>query len=395
MLKESCDTICKASIIMNVSSKRFFLVSNFHTYGIQHALYKYFIDHDASEVFFLNHPLHGITKEYTSTLEIYSKKKNTKTNKFSRQNLPDFLSYSIDFFMTVKQGIQISGKIDVFVGFNSMNTIPGLVLKLLGKVKYVITYSHSFKNVRYQNKLMNVLYKTVDSLAIRYSDSVWGLGEPLIKIRKKQGVAKEKIVLAQDGVNTKLFRPLPYHTKRRFLLVFVGLINEINGLELVIDALPDLVKENFDYTLDVIGEGEDLEKIKQKVALLRLQKHVRFHGIFSIEKLAAFLPMCGIGIATYKPVKDSTLKTTDPMKTKLYMAAGLPLVSTDIYMTAHEIRDHALGELIRYDVKEFIRAIKKITNEKRYKQYRKNNIHFVQKYDWNNIFTTACNNTNL
>lgn len=372
-----------------VKDKTFILVSNFHTYGIQHGLKDYLVSHGAGKVYFLNHPLHGVSSDLYSTLELFTGKKHKVIRKIKRRKFLVALNYLLDFFITLYLVFSYIKDSDVYVGFNSMNTLAGSVFKLLRKIKFLITYSHSYKKQGHQSYFLDEIYRLIDGIAVRSSDSVWGLGKGLIRIRKSQGVSREKIVYVPDGVDTKLFRSRPYSAERRFKLIFVGLINEINGLELVVDAMPSLLRWNKSLTLDIVGDGEKKEQISEKVNQLGIEKSVKFHGILSIEKLAELLPKFGIGIATYKPLRHSTLKTTDPMKTKLYMASGLPIVSTDIYATAHEIKDYRLGALVKYDVGELVRAVKKIIKEENYKRMRDNSVGFVKKYDWNSIFDGA------
>jgi glycosyltransferase involved in cell wall biosynthesis len=240
---------------------------------------------------------------------------------------------------------------------------------------------------------LNSAYKFIDALVIRFSDSIWGLSDTLSGIRKSQGVPKRKIVLAATGVDTGLIKPLPYLPEKRFKLLFVGLINPMNGIELAIDAMPKLLTLDARITLDVVGEGEDLPKMKEKVKKYGLQNKVHFFKVMSIEELSKKLPQCGIGLATYQPLDDSTLKTTDPMKTKLYMAAGLPIISTDVYKSAHEINDEKLGKIIAYNVVELVKAVGEVLNEKTYQNYRANCLRFVRKYDWEHVFDTAISHT--
>lgn len=376
-----------------ISEKKFFLVSNFHTYGIQHALCNYLIKNKAKEVYFLNHPLHGVSKQKYSMLEIYTLGKLISKKRIKRRSLPEPLCYLEDFLITLNMGSFLGYSSDIFIGFNSMNTLPGIMLKLGKKTNKVITYSHSLKSERFSSALLNKGYIFVDNLAVKYSDSVWGLGKSLVKIRRKQGVPPAKIVYAPDGVDTRLVKPSPYHPKKRFKLVFVGLVNKINGLELVVDALPKIIKWNRLVKLEIIGDGDDMAMIKKKVTENNLSSHVRYSGILPIEKLAKVLAKNGIGLATYRPLSDSTLKTTDPMKTKLYMAAGLPIISTDVYFTAKEISENNLGKLISYNVNDFVDAVKQISRENNYKKMRANGISFAKKYDWNVIFDNAFSKT--
>lgn len=371
--------------MLDFSAKKFLLVSNFHTYGIQHAMYNYLRRKDAKKILFLNHPLHGVAEDYRTTLDVST---GEKTVVFQRKNYGEAVNYAADFYHTMRIGLR-EGKTDVFVGFNSMNTIAGILLKWLGQTTFVITYSHSYKKNRYKNPILNTAYTLLDRFAIRFSDSVWGLSSVLGEIRKSQGVPKEKVVVAADGVDTSLIKPGIFAPARKYRLVFLGLVNKMNGVDLIIEALPLIIKKSPRVTVDIIGIGDELPAVRKKSKKYGLTDRITFYGIMSIEELATHLPKCGIGLAPYLPSDDSTIKTTDPMKTKLYMAAGLPVVSTDAYASSHEIKNMKLGRLIDYNKKMLADAVLALLDDKEYKACRENCISFVKKYDWEEIFTQA------
>ena len=105
-----------------------------------------------------------------------------------------------------------------------------------------------------------------------------------------------------------------------------------------------------------------------------------------------FLPSCGIGIAPYVPLHDSTLQTTDPTKIKEYLACGLPVITTNISEIAEVVRKNKCGLVIDYNEKEFASAaIELIENDFLFSEYRRNAIAFAKNYDWQVIFDNVYN----
>ena len=171
----------------SIAKTSFFLVSNYHTYGIQHAMEHFLEHHHAKQICFLNHPLHAVPCDLSSTIVWYGG--TVPNSMIKRKKLPIPLNYAVDVFITLQVGLKLKEPLDVYVGFNSMNTIPGLVLKLFGKVRKVVTYSHSVKDQRFAQPILNWLYKKIDLTAVHHSDFVWGLGSSLRRVRLSQGVA--------------------------------------------------------------------------------------------------------------------------------------------------------------------------------------------------------------
>lgn len=82
--------------------------------------------------------------------------------------------------------------------------------------------------------------------------------------------------------NDELFKLYP-DEKREFDFVFVGRLVSQKGCELLIDACADLQGP---FTLNIIGDGFEMEKLQSKVKAMNLQNSVHFLGFKQNEELA-------------------------------------------------------------------------------------------------------------
>jgi glycogen(starch) synthase len=82
-----------------------------------------------------------------------------------------------------------------------------------------------------------------------------------------------------------LFRIYP-DEKREFDFVFVGRLVTQKGCELLIDACSMLSRS---FTLNIIGDGAEMRKLREKVEILKLGNSVHFLGFKKNEELARAL----------------------------------------------------------------------------------------------------------
>jgi glycosyltransferase involved in cell wall biosynthesis len=110
--------------------------------------------------------------------------------------------------------------------------------------------------------------------------------------------------------------------------IFTGNLFADRGLDLAIEAWPAVVRELPDATLVIFGEGRDRARLEAQVARLGLGERVRFLGWKHHSTQPAYLCHSQIGVLPYPSTPHTC--TTLPNKLFDYMAAGLPVVATDI-----------------------------------------------------------------
>ena len=214
-------------------------------------------------------------------------------------------------------------------------------------------------------------------------------GREKYKCLKKELYNKQRVVpvgVWYDRVPRKDFSEIEKQT-----LVFMGHILEKQGIQCVLDAVPQIIKEIPKFKFLVIGDGIYLQTLKQKTKDLDIEKYVNFAGfIKNHQKIEKILSKCAISIAMYKQgnLKTNFTYFADPAKLKNYLAAGLPVLLTNVPYNAKEIEKNKCGIIIDYNKDKIAKAvINLIKDEKTLKEYRQNAIEYVKQFDWNLIFS--------
>ena len=149
------------------------------------------------------------------------------------------------------------------------------------------------------------------------------------------GVPPERVVLVgntpADAAELRAPWPVPNDVQDlvgQSVAIFVGNLFADRGLDHAIDAMAVVVKELPSATLVIVGEGRDRERLEAQVARLGLRERVRFLGWRHHSAQPAYLRHAQVGVLPYPSTPHTC--TTLPNKLFDYMAAGLPVVASDI-----------------------------------------------------------------
>jgi len=172
------------------------------------------------------------------------------------------------------------------------------------------------------------------------------------------GIDKSRITFIPHGIpDVPFVDPSFYKDQfnvedRRVFLTF-GLLSPGKGIEIMIDAMPEIVAKNQDVVYIVLGATHPhikkttgnayLRGLQQRVARLGMERHVLFHHQFvSLEVLCQYIGAADIYVTPYlgaEQIVSGTLAYT--------AGAGKAVVSTP-YKYAQELLDEERGVLVPF-----------------------------------------------
>lgn len=316
-----------------------------------------------------------------------------------RIQLPSLFKYLQDAFYIGLKTLLFPEKINLFVGSDNFSAYIGLIFKMLGKIDKVVLYTIDYIPSRFKNPVLNSIYHFFDRQCLKYCDVVWNVSPVMASAREEFGGIKiEKSspqIIVPLGVWYDRIPKVIFAKRKRYQLVFMGHLLEKQGLDIVIESLPEIAKRIPQITLLVIGTGEYEDNLKGLVNELKIEDRVTFTGyVERHEDIEEYLAKSAIALAMYKPDPNSFTNWSDPGKLKNYLAAGLPIVLTSVPWIAKELEKERCAVISEYKVEPFSRAVSKIlSSDKTMQEYSRNAIEFSKRFDWNDIFMSALNKT--
>lgn len=378
-----------------IQNKRIIIVAHYLLYGAAHALSDYLKTKDIDRLLCIFLPLVDQRKTY---IHEFRKTKQGKLRPLQDTKKPRFFRLGpIDYILDILQTTVIilsKEKYDLYVGFDPLNCLTGLLLKKLGRVKKVIFYSIDFVPIRFRNKILNSLYHNMEIFCVIHADETWNVSPRIAEGRNKfLQVSPKKYPqkVVQIGVWNGQIKKRPFTRIKKHQILFLGHLLEKQGVQMLLEALPAVIKKVPDTHLIIAGGGEYMHELQEKVGALSLEKYVTFTGwIKERKKIDEMMSESAIAVATYKPEKKQLYNFTyyaDPTKLKDYLSAGLPVILTDISYNAREIAEKRCGVLVQYDRSDIAKALLRLlANEKKLLEYRENALVYAKQFDWNNIF---------
>jgi len=360
--------------------------------GPGYDILEYLNDKAISKVLFIAHPLkefQGIKSHY----EYYERGELQKKKVAFHWRLPMPMLYIKDVIYTIIWVISLRDKFDLFVGLDPLNAFAGLLLRSLGKCNKVAFYTIDYFTKRFENPIMNKIYHFLDKICVRNVDETWNISPVMADAREEYNKMDKTIYDRQYvvpiSVHFNKVKRKPFNKINKKKLIFTGVLVPFMGIDMVLDAMPELIKRIPKIKLKILGSGPAESALQQQVKELKITKHVKFHGWITKRKdLDRILSDGAIGIAPFNPkLLNDEIKNADPAKLKDYMLLCMPIIVSNAISTTDEIKENKCGIVISYNQKEFINAVVKLlTNEKLLLAYRKNALIFVEQFDYNNIY---------
>lgn len=311
---------------------------------------------------------------------------------------PAFLQYAhhilIIYYCLLRFGLQH----DLCISLENFSFITVFPLKVFGLIKKHIYYSVDFLSDRFSNPFLNWIYHVIDKFASEYSDANWVMvkEQENAKRRYYKNFKAAPFTIVPVGYERKIIKIKSFDEIDFYSIVYAGVLAETMGVQLIIEAMPLLIKRFPKIHLTIVGLGKYGDQLKNLADMLHIKKHVKFEGfIESFRELTDIIASKSIALAPYVPITGgykyfSDPSISDPSKSKLYMCCGLPVVTTRVTTMIDSIAKTKSGIIIDYTKEDLAKAINYLlTNKKRYMGYKEAAIKLSQEFDMGRIIDIA------
>lgn len=165
-------------------------------------------------------------------------------------------------------------------------------------------------------------------------------------------IKREKIPVVYNGVDCKRYA-IPKVTTDTFNFVTVGTIYEVKNFPFLVECFAELHKTNPNTRLTIVGNGSQRGKLMQRISALGLDEAVTITG--TVGNVEDYLAAADVYVA-------SSLFEGLPLSILEAMAAGLPIISTNVGGVPDVVRDGENGLLIPSGDKDaYVAALTKLT----------------------------------
>ncbi|OJZ17771.1 MAG: glycosyltransferase, exosortase A system-associated [Thiobacillus sp. 65-29] len=198
------------------------------------------------------------------------------------------------------------------------------------------------------------LTRALETWAVKRADAVTVICEGLRRDLVARGIAPGKITVIPNAVDIDKFdmggKPDPELKLRLGLgtsrvLGFIGSFYAYEGLDLLVAALPAILRQIPDVKLLLVGGGPQEAALKQQVMALDLKDRVVFTGRVPHAEVNRYYDLVDVLVYARHPMRLTELVT--PLKPLEAMAQGRLMVASDVGGHKELIQDGKTGVLFR------------------------------------------------
>lgn len=198
------------------------------------------------------------------------------------------------------------------------------------------------------------LTRALETWAVKRADAVTVICEGLRRDLVERGIPPGKITVIPNAVDIDKFemggRPDPELKLRLGLgtsrvLGFIGSFYAYEGLDLLVAALPAILRQIPDVKLLLVGGGPQEAALKRQVMALDLKDRVIFTGRVPHAEVNRYYDLVDVLVYARHPMRLTELVT--PLKPLEAMAQGRLMVASDVGGHKELIQDGKTGVLFR------------------------------------------------
>ncbi|MDY6856607.1 MAG: glycosyltransferase [Thermodesulfobacteriota bacterium] len=206
-----------------------------------------------------------------------------------------------------------------------------------------------------------------------------------------RGIDPEKISIIPNGVDTGTFRPnekddslmKKYDLKNGYVVGYIGSIRKLEGLSCLIEAFKKVTSELPLTKLLIVGEGPELENLKDFAKKYNSTKNIVFTGLVPHEKILRYYSV--IDIFVFPRIDAKINQTVTPLKPLEAMSAGKVCIGSNVGGLKELIKDNYNGLLFKSEDSNDLaeKTIQLIKQKPLYNTLKQNGMDWVRKKrDW-------------
>ncbi len=196
----------------------------------------------------------------------------------------------------------------------------------------------------------DIYKKTIDRrvLADKVSDAAFVVTVSDIARGYLGGVAPDaadRIERVYNGIDVERFAPAEKPANRPFTILSVARLQEKKGLNDLVEACAILRDRGFDFRCSIVGQGRLRPALKERIAALGLERHVKLLGVLTQDRIIEQYSEADL-FALPCIVGEDGNQDGLPVSIVEALASGVPVVTTAVAGIPEAVQDGVNGRIV-------------------------------------------------
>lgn len=198
------------------------------------------------------------------------------------------------------------------------------------------------------------LTRGLETWVLKRVDAITCICEGIKRDLVQRGISERRISIIPNSVDTRRFQRAPerdpvlnstLNLEGKSVLGFIGSFYAYEGLHLLLEAMPLLLKKNPNIMLMLVGGGAEAENLRMQAKRLGIGGQVIFTGRVPHDQVARYYSLVDILCYPRMPMRLTDLIT--PLKPLEAMAQYKPIVASDVGGHLELINNGETGTLFK------------------------------------------------
>lgn len=231
-------------------------------------------------------------------------------------------------------------------------------------------------------KLFTPLLLFIEYRIISLADNIIVASHAMKRVLIAHGINGDKVNVVYDGAETDKIST-EKDADCYYNIIHLGLIDKQHGVDILIQALPEVIKMFSRLKCFIVGDGRELVAIKALARELGVYDNCVFTGQLPCHEARQYLRMANVGIIPRRDNLPNRIVTT--LKLLEYWASGTCVLSSRLEAIEEIARDNENITFFEAGSPDAMTAkiINLLSSPEQLEQLRQNGISSAERYSWN------------
>jgi len=231
--------------------------------------------------------------------------------------------------------------------------------------------------------------KKINSKTLNDSYLILAVNEKVKKVvHEYYDITSNKIIVIPHGIEIKKFKSKNENKEDK--VVFSGVMYDHRGVDILLEAVPNVISRHPSAKFILLGEGPEMQKLKQITKEKNIEDFVEFKGWVERDQIPYYLKNSSIAIGPLK--LTSVTASALPVKVLEYMAASLPIIAKKGTLPSEVLMDSKNGYLIENSNDLADKIVSILKDQKLATKMGEESLSMVLKFSWPNIIKNIFEN---